>query len=405
MAGELDALMAQFQLSDEERRRLLLGNALLGLGAGLAGGKPGDWLGSAAGGLATGAGLGQRAISSAREDKAAEFKMREYAEGKAAAKAQAEQQERMRQEVSGLFSGPSTPEQYIQAAAYYAANGDTKRAKEMHDIAQQMRPKYSQSTQVGVDPSTGQPYQFVLDDSGNEKRLAAGVKPDFADVDLGGSRQFVNRYNIPPSGQTFAKTPTPGDAQRQTQWEAEQALRVNADKRAAASAAQGKAPAWTNDLERGIQIDPQTGQSRPIMAGGQPVGAKGASKQSEQSKTALTIISEAEKLIGSATGSYLGAGIDQAARVFGGATDGDIATGQLQALEGALMLNQPRMEGPQSDRDTALYKQMAGKIGDPTVPRSIKKAAIETIKTLHKKYASGVSYGGASGGWSAEEIK
>ena len=61
MAGELDALMAQFQLSDEERRRLLLGNALLGLGAGLAGGKPGDWLGSAAGGLATGAGLGQRA--------------------------------------------------------------------------------------------------------------------------------------------------------------------------------------------------------------------------------------------------------------------------------------------------------------------------------------------------------
>ena len=141
------------------------------------------------------------------------------------------------------------------------------------------------------------------------------------------------------------------------------------------------------------------------MAGGQPVGAKGASKQSEQSKTALTIISEAEKLIGSATGSYLGAGIDQAARVFGGATDGDIATGQLQALEGALMLNQPRMEGPQSDRDTALYKQMAGKIGDPTVPRSIKKAAIETIKTLHKKYASGVSDGGASGGWSAEEIK
>lgn len=422
MAGELDALMAQFQLSDEERRRLLLGNALLGLGAGLAGGKPGDWIGSAAGGLAAGAGMGQRAVSNAREDKAAEFKMREYAEGKAAARAQAERAAAANAEIGALFSNPTAGmgdrspttsnaaavpqkwELYMQAAQKAALAGNIEAAKQYAAMAEKFKPKYSQTPQIGMDEN-GRPYQFILDESGNEKRLAAGAKPDFAEIDLGGTKQFVNRYDIPASGQTFAKTLTPGDVQQGQQWAADYGLRKNADARAAASAAQAQAPAWANDLDRGIQIDPRTGQARPIMAGGQPVGAKGASKQAEQSKTALTIIGEAEKLIGGATGSYLGAAADQATRVFGAATSGDEAIAQLQALEGALMLNQPRMEGPQSDRDTALYKQMAGRIGDPTVPNSMKKAALTTIKSLHKKYAAGVSFGGASGGWSAEEIR
>ena len=47
----------------------------------------------------------------------------------------------------------------------------------------------------------------------------------------------------------------------------------------------------------------------------------------------------------------------------------------------------PRMEGPQSDKDTALYRQMAGQIGDSTVPTSTRKAALGTIKNLHQKYA------------------
>ena len=140
-------------------------------------------------------------------------------------------------------------------------------------------------------------------------------------------------------------------------------------------------------MDRGLQIDPRSGQTRPIMAGDKPVGAKGASKQADNSKTALQIIGEAEKLIDKSTGSYAGAAVDQVAQVFGGAPSGAIASGQLQALEGALMLNQPRMEGPQSDKDTLLYKQMAAKIGDPKVPNAIKKAALATVKSLHKKYA------------------
>jgi hypothetical protein len=51
------------------------------------------------------------------------------------------------------------------------------------------------------------------------------------------------------------------------------------------------------------------------------------------------------------------------------------------------MMAQPRMEGPQSDKDVALYRQMSGQIGDPTVPGAIKQAALETIRGLHEKYA------------------
>ena len=47
------------------------------------------------------------------------------------------------------------------------------------------------------------------------------------------------------------------------------------------------------------------------------------------------------------------------------------------------MMNQPTT-GPQSDKDTMLYRQMAGAIGDPTVPASVKKAALATVREIHQ---------------------
>jgi len=58
----------------------------------------------------------------------------------------------------------------------------------------------------------------------------------------------------------------------------------------------------------------------------------------------------------------------------------------------------PKMSGPQSDKDVALYKQMAAEIGDPMIPNSRKKAALQVVKNLQTQYAKGGS-GGASGGW------
>ena len=47
----------------------------------------------------------------------------------------------------------------------------------------------------------------------------------------------------------------------------------------------------------------------------------------------------------------------------------------------------PKMSGPQSDKDVALYKEMAGKLGDPTVPSSQKRNAMQTLYDLQAKYA------------------
>ena len=101
----------------------------------------------------------------------------------------------------------------------------------------------------------------------------------------------------------------------------------------------------------------------------------------------LSLLDMAEPLIKKATGSYAGAGADMAANVFGFSTEGANAASQLQALEGMLVSKMPKMSGPQSDKDVLLYKQMAGQIGDPTVPAARKQAAIQTIRKINQMYA------------------
>jgi hypothetical protein len=98
------------------------------------------------------------------------------------------------------------------------------------------------------------------------------------------------------------------------------------------------------------------------------------------------ILNIAEPLINEATGSGVGAGRDQLAAFFGKSTTGAQAIAQLLPLQAALMLNQPRMEGPQSDQDVKLYRQAAGQIGDPAVPRETKLAALKTIRRLQDQY-------------------
>lgn len=98
------------------------------------------------------------------------------------------------------------------------------------------------------------------------------------------------------------------------------------------------------------------------------------------------ILDIAEPLIDEATGSGTGAARDKLAAFFGESTTGAKAIAQLLPLQAAIMLNQPRMEGPQSDRDVQLYREAAGQLGDPTVPGETKKAAIKTIRRLQDQY-------------------
>ena len=47
----------------------------------------------------------------------------------------------------------------------------------------------------------------------------------------------------------------------------------------------------------------------------------------------------------------------------------------------------PKMSGPQSDKDVLLYREMAGRIGDTTIPTAQRLKALETVEALHGKYA------------------
>ena len=143
---------------------------------------------------------------------------------------------------------------------------------------------------------------------------------------------------------------------------------------------------WKQDVNGNwIGLPKEVSGKAPVT----PVAVNAPGKREMQARNAVDIINQAEQLIDKGTSSYLGAAVDQGARVFGASTAGADAAAQLKALEGALMMAQPRMEGPQSDKDVALYRQMAAQIGDPTVPASQKRAALGEIRKLHERYAGG----------------
>ncbi len=144
-----------------------------------------------------------------------------------------------------------------------------------------------------------------------------------------------------------------------------------------------------NDPLRGpMLIDKGKGTAKiAVGADGQPIPGETAAKREYGANSLAPILADARTQISKATGSYFGAGYDKAAQAFGAAPGGAQAIAKLKVLEGQIMMSQPRMEGPQSDKDVAMYRQMAGQIGDPTVPTSLKMSALDEIEKLNSRYA------------------
>lgn len=86
------------------------------------------------------------------------------------------------------------------------------------------------------------------------------------------------------------------------------------------------------------------------------------------------------------TQSGVGAARDAAGRIVGYSAPGAQVASQLETLSGWLIANVPRMEGPQSNADVQLYREMAAKVGDRTVPAVERQAALRTLKGLQEKY-------------------
>lgn len=101
----------------------------------------------------------------------------------------------------------------------------------------------------------------------------------------------------------------------------------------------------------------------------------------------LTLLDQAEKYIDGSTGSGAGAARDALWQYFGYTTEGAENISALKPLAGQLVSKMPRMEGPQSDRDVQMYKDMAGDLANPNTTREQKKAALRTIRELNQRYA------------------
>lgn len=86
------------------------------------------------------------------------------------------------------------------------------------------------------------------------------------------------------------------------------------------------------------------------------------------------------------TQSYLGAAGDVLASVAARSPQGAAQADQLKVLGGALVMSMPRMEGPQSNADMILYREMAGQIGDNTLPVARRLTALGEVERLYRKY-------------------
>ena len=124
---------------------------------------------------------------------------------------------------------------------------------------------------------------------------------------------------------------------------------------------------------------------------GARTGSEAQAKREFNMSGASETVDQAEKILTGKvkpTASGIGALTDVAGSVIGYAPKGAAEADQLRAIGGQLVAKMPRMEGPQSDRDVQLYTQMAGQIGDATIPVSRRLAALQTVRNIVQKYES-----------------
>jgi hypothetical protein len=117
-----------------------------------------------------------------------------------------------------------------------------------------------------------------------------------------------------------------------------------------------------------------------------------AEAEEERAQTAVgtnQLIGEATAIFEGAqppTASGIGTMVDWLGGQFGASPAGADEAAQLKVIGGALVGKVPRFRGAQSDKDVNLYREMAGRIGDSTVPISQRKAALEKVKSFWAQY-------------------
>lgn len=86
------------------------------------------------------------------------------------------------------------------------------------------------------------------------------------------------------------------------------------------------------------------------------------------------------------THSGMGTVVDATSAFFGKSSDSADTAAALKAVGGTLVSKMPRMEGPQSDFDVLNYKEMAGQVGNASLPISQRLTALKEVERLWRKY-------------------
>jgi hypothetical protein len=150
---------------------------------------------------------------------------------------------------------------------------------------------------------------------------------------------------------------------------------------------QQRKKAQEEQTQASIQLNKEVSaaeQKVPAEARGQ-VQAKDIVNQNFADQT-YDLIKPVASLIKESTGSGIGTKVDVLASQFGVGTKGAQAIAQLEPMVYPILMNVPRFEGPQSDRDVEVYMRAAGDFANPEKPIATRLAALQGIITLLKKY-------------------
>lgn len=108
----------------------------------------------------------------------------------------------------------------------------------------------------------------------------------------------------------------------------------------------------------------------------------------DNAKETFGLLKSASEILGTGTPSSgrLENIVTGTGEFFGVSGPSSQADAQLKILGAKATAKVPRFEGPQSDKDTALYQAAAGDLGNPNVPIQTRLAAVQTMIDLNKKY-------------------
>ncbi len=265
--------------------------------------------------------------------------------------------------------GPPTPEGEMGVKPAFAPTPDARR-QAIIEAAVSTNPRLSKMGQL----------DFQMDARKEDK--AAAREDRLFQIDM------AHQNNLESIKQRAAEQRI---SQQQLREQIDAANERNA--RLVASLRQPTAPIQLTDAAGNVKlVDQQGNLVKDLGAVGKPSAGfeKAGAAKKKMTSDLDTAITELEKatadggLIDKSTGSGAGALVDAAAGFFGKATPGSIAVGQMKPIFDLALKMVPRFEGPQSDKDTASYKEAAGELANPNAPNERKKAAGKEILRLMK---------------------